>query len=76
MPSQPSQVHDLPAEIIYGPALPGLADLDAATAATAAAIGNPDATPADVESAAAAEQAAFLAFERHPSGAALLKAGI
>ena len=45
-----------------------LADLDAATAATAAAIADPSATPADIERAAAAEETAFILY-RHQHGA-------
>lgn len=54
----------------------GLADLDAATAATAAVLGNPDATSADRRAAAAVEESVFAAFERTAGGPDLLKAGI
>jgi hypothetical protein len=53
-----------------------LADLDAATAATLAALSNPDATTADRLAAATAEEAVFTAFERTPGGPERLKAGI
>jgi hypothetical protein len=77
MPSQqPSQVPGHATAPVYGPALPSLADLDAATAATVAAIASPHTAAADVLRAAEAEQAAFIAFERRPGAAALLKAGL
>jgi hypothetical protein len=77
MPSQqPSQQHTPATGPIRSPELQRcLADLDAATAATAAAIASPDATKAAVIRAAEAEQAALVAVERHPGGVALLKAG-
>jgi hypothetical protein len=62
--------------LVYGPDLPALADLDAATAATAAAIADPAATPADVMAAAEAEEATLLAYARRPGAEAQLEAGI
>lgn len=60
--------------------LPGatgpVAGLDAATAATAAVLGNPDAAFADRRAAAAVEESVFTAFERTADGPDLLKAGI
>ena len=56
--------------------LPTRADLDAATAATAAAIADPSACPADVERAAELEEAVFAAYLRRPGAAAELEAGI
>jgi hypothetical protein len=53
-----------------------LAGLDAATAATAAVLADPDATPADRLAAATAEEAVFTAFARTPGGPEILKAGI
>jgi hypothetical protein len=77
MPSpQPNQEHSPAADAAYGPVLPGLADLDAVTAATVATMTDPAATRADKLRAAETEQAAYVAFERRPHGAALLKAGI
>ena len=46
---------------------PALADLDAATARTAAAIADPAASLADVEHAAEAEEALYLACPDWPS---------
>ena len=56
--------------------LPDRADLDAATAATAAAIADPAASLADVERAAELEEAAFAAYLRRPGAEAELEAGI
>ena len=56
------------------PGLPTRADLDAATAATAAAIADPAAGPAEVLRAAEAEQAVHLAYLRRPGAAAELEA--
>jgi hypothetical protein len=56
--------------------LPTRADLDAATAATAAAIADPSACPADVKRAAELEAAVFAAYLRRPEAAAELEAGI
>jgi hypothetical protein len=56
--------------------LPTRADLDAATAATAAAIADPSASLADVERAAGLEEAAFTAYARRPGAEAELEAGI
>jgi hypothetical protein len=56
--------------------LPTRADLDAATAATAAAIADPSACPADVERVAELEEAVFAAYLRRPEAAAELEAGI
>jgi hypothetical protein len=53
-----------------------LADLDAATAATLAALAAPGATFASRRAAAAVEEAVFAAFERTPGGPEILKAGI
>ncbi len=62
--ARPSSVN---ADVLAFPVIT-LGDLDAATAATAAAIADPCATPADVERAAAAEETAFLLY-RHQHGA-------
>jgi hypothetical protein len=59
-----------------GRVLPTRADLDAATAATQAAIDDPDASAADVMAAAAAEEAVFLAYASRPGAEAELQAGI
>ena len=56
--------------------LPTRADLDAATARTAAAIASPSASLADVERAAELEEAAFAAYLQRPEAAAELEAGI
>jgi hypothetical protein len=56
--------------------LPTRADLDAATARTAAAIADPSASRADVERAAELEEAAFLAYLQRPGAEAELEAGI
>ena len=56
--------------------LPTRVDLDAATAATAAAIADPSASLADVERAAELEEAAFAAYLRRPEAEAELEAGI
>ena len=56
--------------------LPDRADLDAATAATAAAIADPAAGLADVERAAELEEAVFAAYLRRPGAEAELEAGI
>jgi hypothetical protein len=50
--------------------LPTRADLDAATARTAAAIANPDASLADVERLAEAEEKLYLACPDWPSAEA------
>ena len=55
---------------------PTRADLDAATARTAAAIANPSASLADVEWAAELEEAAFTAYAEQPGADAELAAGI
>jgi len=57
------------------PGLPTRADLDAATAATAAAIADPASGPLDVLRAAQAEEAVHLAYLRRPGAAAELEAG-
>lgn len=78
MTSQPSPqpgAVTVPLPGASGPVV-GLADLDAATAATLAVLGNPDATPADRRAAAAAEEAVFTAFARTPGGPERLKAGL
>ena len=54
--------------------LPTRADLDAATAATAAAIASSTATLADVEHAAEMEQAALILYLQHPGADAELQA--
>ena len=56
--------------------LPTRADLDAATAATAAVIADPSACPADVERAAEIEEAVFAAYLRRPGAEAELEAGL
>ena len=56
--------------------LPTRADLDAATARTAAAIADPSATLADVERAAELEEAVLAAYAKRPGAAAELKAGL
>ena len=56
--------------------LPTRADLDAATARTAAAIADPSASPADVERAAELEEAVLTAYARRPGTAAELTAGL
>jgi hypothetical protein len=58
------------------PGLPTRADLDAATAATAAAIADPAAGPAEILRAAQAEEAVHLAYLRRPGAAAELEAGL
>jgi hypothetical protein len=64
----------LPLPGATGPVV-GLAELDAATAATLAVLGNPDATAADRRAAAAVEESVFAAFERI-HGPECLKAGL
>ena len=54
--------------------LPDRADLDAATAATAAAIADPSASLADVERAAELEEAVFTAYLGQPGADAELQA--
>jgi hypothetical protein len=54
--------------------LPTRADLDAATARTAASIADPSATRADVERAAELEEAVFLAYLQRPGAEAELEA--
>jgi hypothetical protein len=56
--------------------LPTRADLDAATARTAAAIADPSASLADVERAAELEEAVLTAYSKRPSAAAELAAGL
>jgi hypothetical protein len=58
----------------HQPGLPTRADLDAATAATAAAIADPAAGPAGILRAAQAEEAVHLAYLRRPGAAAELEA--
>ena len=53
--------------------LPTRADLDAATAATAAAIADPEASLADVERAAELEEAVFTAYLQRPGAGAELQ---
>ncbi|MGH3184709.1 MAG: hypothetical protein ACRDOE_22765, partial [Streptosporangiaceae bacterium] len=55
---------------------PTRADLDAATAATAAAIADPAASLADVERAAGLEEAVTAAYLQQPGAEAGLEAGI
>ena len=63
--------------VAYGPDhLPTLADLEAATAATAAVLADPGATAADRIAAAEAEEATLLAYARRPEAEAVLQAGI
>jgi len=54
--------------------LPTRAELDAATARTAAAIADPSASRADVERAAELEEEAYLAYLRRPGADAELQA--
>jgi hypothetical protein len=61
---------------VYGPDLPARADLDAATAATAAALADPAASSADMLAAAEAEEATLLAYARQAGAEAELQAGI
>jgi hypothetical protein len=56
--------------------LPTRADLDAATARTAAAIADPTASPADVERAAELEEKVLVAYSKRPGAAAELAAGL
>jgi hypothetical protein len=58
------------------PELPTRADLDAATAATAAAIADPASGPAGILRAAQAEEAVHLAYLYRPGAAAELEAGL
>jgi len=60
---------------VYGPQLPVLGDLDAATAATAAAIADPAAGSAEVIRAAELEEATLLAYLHRPEAEAVLEAG-
>ena len=56
--------------------LPTRADLDAATARTAAAIADPSASLADVERAAELEEAVLTAYLQRPGAEAELEAGL
>ena len=56
--------------------LPTRADLDAATARTAAAIADPSASLADVERAAELEESVLAAYSKRPGAAAELNAGL
>ena len=56
--------------------LPDRAELDAATAHTAAAIADPKASLAEVEYLAELEEAAFHAYLQRPGAEAELEAGI
>ena len=56
--------------------LPTRADLDAATARTAAAISDPSASLADVERAAEMEEATLIAYLQRPGAEAELEAGL
>ncbi len=58
------------------PQLPTRADLDRATAVTAATIADPASTPPDVYLAAEAEAAVLSAYWHAPGAAAELEAGI
>jgi hypothetical protein len=58
------------------PGLPTRADLDAATAATAAVIADSASGPAEILRAAQAEEAVHLAYLRRPGAAAELEAGL
>lgn len=62
--------------LAYGPDLPTLADLQAATAATEAVFAHPGATPADRIAIAEAEEATLIAYARRPEAEAELQAGI
>ena len=53
--------------------LPSRADLDAATARTAAAIADPDCSPADVERAAELEETVFRGYLQRPGADAELQ---
>ena len=66
----------MPPAAAEGPQLPIRADLDVATAATAAAIADPDASMLDVHQAAELEEATFKAYLHHPEAEAELEAGI
>ena len=57
-----------------GPQLPVLADLDSATAVTAAAIADPASTPADIYLAAEIEAAILSAYWHAPGAQAELEA--
>jgi hypothetical protein len=59
-----------------GPYLPTRADLDRATAATAAVMDDPASSPADRAAAAEAEEAMFLGYALQPGAEAELEAGI
>ena len=54
--------------------LPSRADLDAATARTAAAIRDPGCSPADVQRAAELEEATFRGYLQRPGAGAELQA--
>ena len=56
--------------------LPTRADLEAATARTAAAIADPSASLADVERAAEMEEAVLTAYLQRPGAEAELEAGL
>jgi hypothetical protein len=56
--------------------LPDRAELDAATAATAAAIADPSVSLADVERAAELEEATLTAYLQRPGAKAELEAGL
>lgn len=60
----------------YGPGLPTLADLEAATAVTEAVVADPGATVTDRIAAAEAEEATLLAYARRPEADAVLQAGL
>jgi hypothetical protein len=62
--------------LVYGPDLPTLADLEAATAATEAVFAHPGATVPDRIAVAEAEEATLLAYARRPEAKAELQAGI
>ena len=66
---QPAYEH-----VAEGPQLPARADLDQATAMTAAAIADPASTPADIYRAADLEAAALSAYWHAPGAQAELEA--
>ena len=61
---------------VYGPQLPTRKDLDAATAASAYALADPDCSRQVRQRLLEAEEAAFLAYLHRPGAAAELEAGI
>jgi hypothetical protein len=61
---------------IYGPGLPGLHDVNAATAASEAVLADPEATRAERLRVLEAEEATILAYARRPGAEADLEAAI